>query len=191
MLQIEIFENRDRSPLLCGGFPVCQRYTRRQKSLLYSFPLSPSSSGQGRHPFKVDIAGSNPAGGTTESEKPVALAVTGFFLPQRRDSNPTGCGSRQIGGKTGFKASFSNKKPGPARCGPRLNTVTICQLHSTRRTGCRRRSGPASSRRPRSPPWHPRRRAAYPWRERPRVHTRWPAPGHRGPRPSDARRRAP
>lgn len=69
MLQIEIFENRNRSLLLCGGFPVCQRYTRRQKSLLYSFPLSPSSSGQGRHPFKVDIAGSNPAGGTTAFEQ--------------------------------------------------------------------------------------------------------------------------
>ena len=95
MLQIEIFENRNRSLLLCGGFPVCQRYTRRQKSLLYSFPLSPSSSGQGRHPFKVDIAGSNPAGGTTESEKPVTNSVTGFFLPQRRDSNPTGCGAEE------------------------------------------------------------------------------------------------
>lgn len=69
---------------------------------------------------------------------------------------------RQIGGKTDSKASLANKKPGPARCGPRLNTVTICQLRSTRRTGCRRRSGPASSRRPRSPPWRPRRRAAYP-----------------------------
>lgn len=162
MLQIEIFENRNRSLLLCGGFPVCQRYTRRQKSLLYSSPLSPSSSGQGRHPFKVDIAGSNPAGGTIYIEKPVALAVTGFLLVMRRDSNPTGCGSRQIGGKTGSKASLANKKPGPARCGPRLNTVTICRLRSTRRTGCRRRSGPASSRLPRSLPWRPRRRAAYP-----------------------------
>lgn len=95
MLQIEIFENRDRSPLLCGGFPVCQRYTRRQKSLLYSFPLSPSSSGQGRHPFKVDIAGSNPAGGTTKSEKPVTNSVAGFLLPMRRDSNPTGCGAEE------------------------------------------------------------------------------------------------
>ena len=69
MLQIEIFENRNRSRLLCGGFPVCQRYTRRQKSLLYSSPLSPSSSGQGRHPFKVDITGSNPVGGTTAFEQ--------------------------------------------------------------------------------------------------------------------------
>ena len=93
LLQIEIFENRNRNPLLCGGFPVWQRYTRRQKSLLYSFPLSPSSSGQGRHPFKVDIAGSNPAGGTTESEKPVTNSVAGFLLPMRRDSNPTGCGA--------------------------------------------------------------------------------------------------
>ena len=95
MLQIEIFENRNRSRLLCGGFPVCQRYTRRQKSLLYSFPLSPSSSGQGRHPFKVDIAGSNPAGGTTESEKPVTNSVAGFLLPICRDSNPTGCGAEE------------------------------------------------------------------------------------------------
>ena len=83
------------SQLLCGGFPVCQRYTRRQKSLLYSFPLSPSSSGQGRHPFKVDIAGSNPAGGTTKSEKPVTNSVAGFLLPMRRDSNPAGCGAEE------------------------------------------------------------------------------------------------
>ena len=48
MLQIEIFENRNRSLPPCGGFSICQRYTRQQKSLLYSFPLSPSSSGQGR-----------------------------------------------------------------------------------------------------------------------------------------------
>ena len=61
----------------------------------------------------------------------------GLFSTQRRDSNPTGCG-------------------------PRLNTVTICWLCPTRRTECRRRSEPASSRRPRSPPWHPRRHAAYP-----------------------------
>ena len=69
MLQIEMFDDRDRCPapvwwLLCGGFPVCHRYTNWRKSLLYSFPLSPSSSGQGRHPFKVDITGSNPVGGT-------------------------------------------------------------------------------------------------------------------------------
>ncbi len=86
----------------------------------------------------------------------------GLFLPMCRDSNPAGCGPRQIGGKTDSKASFAIKKPGPARCGPRLNTVTICWLCPTRRTGCRRRSGPASSRRPPSPPWHPRRHAAYP-----------------------------
>ena len=95
MLQIEIFENRNRSLLLCGGFPVCQRYTRRQKSLLYSFPLSPSSSGQGRHPFKVDIAGSNPAGGTIESEKPVTNLVAGFLLPICRNSNPSGRGAEE------------------------------------------------------------------------------------------------
>ena len=100
MLQIEMFDDRDRCPapvwwLLCGGFPVCHRYANWRKSLLYSFPLSPSSSGQGRHPFKVDIAGSNPAGGTTESEKPVTNSVVGFLLPIRRDSNPTGCGAEE------------------------------------------------------------------------------------------------
>lgn len=95
MLQIEIFENRNRNPLLCGGFPVCQRYTRRQKSLLYSFPLSPSSSGQGRHPFKVDIAGSNPAGGTIESEKPVTNLVAGFLLSICRNSTRQGAELRK------------------------------------------------------------------------------------------------
>ena len=96
MLQIEIFENRDRSPLLCGGFPVCQRYTRRQKSLLYSFPLSPSSSGQGRHPFKVDIAGSNPAGGTIYIEKPVTLRGGGLFATHTSGFEPDRCGFRHL-----------------------------------------------------------------------------------------------
>ncbi len=88
MLQIEIFENRNRSLLLCGGFPVCQRYTRRQKSLLYSFPLSPSSSGQGRHPFKVDIAGSNPAGGTTAFAQVKAFFRLGLFSFRRMCAKP-------------------------------------------------------------------------------------------------------
>jgi hypothetical protein len=34
---------------------------------LYSFTAPPSSRGPGRHPFKVEIAGSNPAGGTTRA----------------------------------------------------------------------------------------------------------------------------
>ncbi len=118
MLQIEIFEDRNRSLLLCGGFPVCQRYTRRQKSLLYSFPLSPSSSGQGRHPFKVDIAGSNPAGGTTESEKPVTPAVTGFFLLQRRDSNPTGCGAEETRSVFQRSAQGAKRRSGSGRRKP-------------------------------------------------------------------------
>ena len=64
--------------------------------------------------------------------------------------------------QSGIQSVLRKQKPEPARCGPRLNTVTICRLRSTRRTGCRRRSEPASSRQPRSLPWHPRRRAAYP-----------------------------
>ena len=83
------------APLLCGGFPVCHRYANWRKSLLYSFPLSPSSSGQGRHPFKVDITGSNPVGGTIQNEKPVANSVMGFLLSICRDSNPTGCGAEE------------------------------------------------------------------------------------------------
>ena len=118
MLQIEIFENRNRSLLLCGGFPVCQRYTRRQKSLLYSFPLSPSSSGQGRHPFKVDIAGSNPAGGTTESEKPVTNSVAGFLLPIRRDSNPTGCGAEETRSVFQHSTQGAERRSGSGRRQP-------------------------------------------------------------------------
>ena len=34
------------------------------KRNLYSYLPPPSSRGLGRHPFKVEIAGSNPAGGT-------------------------------------------------------------------------------------------------------------------------------
>ena len=41
------------------------RLTDPLKQNLYSYPAPPSSRGLGRHPFKVEIAGSNPAGGTT------------------------------------------------------------------------------------------------------------------------------
>ena len=44
------------------------RLTDPLKPDLYSYRskrLPPSSRGPGRHPFKVEIAGSNPAGGTT------------------------------------------------------------------------------------------------------------------------------
>ena len=91
---------------------------RAGKSLLYSFPLSPSSSGQGRHPFKVDIAGSNPAGGTTESEKPVALAVTGFLLPICRDSNPTGADPGVSAAKRTPKRPSQTKSRGPRNADP-------------------------------------------------------------------------
>jgi hypothetical protein len=41
------------------------RLTDPLKRNLYFFLAPPSSRGLGRHPFKVEIAGSNPAGGTT------------------------------------------------------------------------------------------------------------------------------
>ncbi len=62
MLQIEIFEDRGER---ASSFVVVFQFAndiRAGKKVCYT--LSPSSSGQGRHPFKVDIAGSNPAGGT-------------------------------------------------------------------------------------------------------------------------------
>ena len=74
----------------------------------------------------------------------------------------------------------------PAPCSTGLSDAPV-----TRRTGCRRRSGPASSRRPRSLPWRPRRSGASPWRERPHARTHRPAPGRQGPRPSGGRRQGP
>ena len=37
----------------------------------------------------------HPAGGTTASKKPVTPVVTGFLLPTRRNSNPTGRGAEE------------------------------------------------------------------------------------------------
>lgn len=66
------------------------------------------------------------------------------------------------------------------------------EAHPTRRTGCRRKSVPASNRRQRSLPWHPPRHAASPWRDSPHARSNSPAPARReAPRPSDAPRRAP
>ena len=59
--------------------------------LLYFHALSPSSSGQGRHPFKVDITGSNPVGGTIDrSSLGIPLRTPGFLLPRAADSDPMG-----------------------------------------------------------------------------------------------------
>ena len=74
---------------------ICERL----KSLLYSFPLSPSSSGQGRHPFKVDIAGSNPLGAPFAfCTNPLDVKSGGFvafhvvvqrhYAPLRRSRSP-------------------------------------------------------------------------------------------------------
>lgn len=48
-------------------------FVRVRGVLLYSSGLSPSSSGLGRHPFKVDITGSNPVGGTIAVSGPARL----------------------------------------------------------------------------------------------------------------------
>lgn len=230
-----LLQRRDSNPTGCGA-----EETRKR------FPAQHARSRATQRKRAAPAARGHPAGGTTESEKPVTNSVTGFLLPIRRDSNPEGikshCHPRARGQKianmctvtnlvtaischqkaiwtqgvlrrrncrhlsakyldiycvtlhilqkdnatglvtvlifdvfcprpliawanqlqSGIQSVLRKQKPGPARCGPRLNTVTICQLRPTRRTGCRRRSEPASSRRPRSPPWRPRRHAAYP-----------------------------
>lgn len=230
-----LLQRRDSNPTGCGA-----EETRKR------FPAQHARSRATQRKRAAPAARGHPAGGTTESEKPVTNSVAGFLLPIRRDSNPEGikshCHPRARGQKianmstvtnlvtaischqkaiwtqgvlrrrncrhlsakyldiccvtlhilqkdnatglvtvlifdvfcprpliawanqlqSGIQSVLRKQKPEPARCGPRLNTVTICQLRSTRRTGCRRRSGPASSRQPRSPPWHPRRHAAYP-----------------------------
>ena len=49
-------------------------------ALIYSRSPSPSSSGPGRHPFKVDIAGSNPAGGTRHCSRPEEFEPLACFF---------------------------------------------------------------------------------------------------------------
>ena len=60
---------------------------RIPRGLLYFSALSPSSSGLGRRPFKAKIAGSNPAGGTTEAPARSSLGRPGFSRAVRRSSN--------------------------------------------------------------------------------------------------------
>ena len=60
---------------------------RIPRGLLYFSALSPSSSGLGRRPFKAKIAGSNPAGGTTEAPARSSLGRPGFSHAVRRSSN--------------------------------------------------------------------------------------------------------
>ena len=45
--------------------------------------LSPSSSGLGRRPFKAEIAGSNPAGGTIRNRKPAGPVRWLFFVARK------------------------------------------------------------------------------------------------------------
>lgn len=76
---------------------------------------------------------------TTESEKPVTNSVAGFLLPIRRDSNPTGCGSRHLPMDRGQKI---------ANMSTVTNLVTAISCHQKaiwtpgvlRRRNCRRLS---------------------------------------------------
>ncbi len=80
---------------LCNGITTINeaRVVRACVPLLYSVALSPSSSGQGRHPFKVDITGSNPVGGTILlCLDPHGFASCGSFCHKARavECAPTG-----------------------------------------------------------------------------------------------------
>lgn len=83
---------RSRKPLpaasVTGPFSrMIMLSVRIPRGLLYFSALSPSSSGLGRRPFKAKIAGSNPAGGTTEAPARSSLGRPGFSHAVRRGSN--------------------------------------------------------------------------------------------------------
>ena len=75
---------RDSNPTGCGA-----EETRKR------FPAQHARSGATQRKRAAEAARGHPAGGTTESEKPVANSVAGFLLSMCRDSNPTGCGAEE------------------------------------------------------------------------------------------------
>ena len=70
---------RDSNPTGCGA-----EETRKR------FPAQHARSEATQRKRAAPAARGHPAGGTTESEKPVTNSVAGFLLPIRRDSNPEG-----------------------------------------------------------------------------------------------------
>ena len=92
---------RDSNPTGCGA-----EETRKR------FPAQHARSGATQRKRAAPAARGHPAGGTTESEKPVALAAAGFLLPMRRDSNPEGikshCHPRARGQKIANMSTVTN-----------------------------------------------------------------------------------
>lgn len=96
-----LLQRRDSNPTGCGA-----EETRKR------FPAQHARSGATQRKRAAPAARGHPAGGTTESEKPVALAAAGFLLPMRRDSNPEGikshCHPRARGQKIANMSTVTN-----------------------------------------------------------------------------------
>ena len=155
----------------------CKFYKKRAAILVYSIPLSPSSSGPGRRPFKAKITGSNPVGGTIDCSTRLQHGA-GFFVTQRPPSQCPPPRRMRQSIRTQEQRHVRTRRHRTRRCfiHSRADRPIRGPLHrSTRRTARRRRWEPASSRQPQPPPWHPRLHADAPWPERPRVHSTVPA----------------
>ena len=96
-----LLQRRDSNPTGCGA-----EETRKR------FPAQHARSGATQRKRAAPAARGHPAGGTTESEKPVTNSVTGFLLPIRRDSNPEGikshCHPRARGQKIANMSTVTN-----------------------------------------------------------------------------------
>ena len=94
-------QRRDSNPTGCGA-----EETRKR------FPAQHARSGATQRKRAAPAARGHPAGGTTESEKPVTNSVAGFLLPIRRDSNPEGikshCHPRARGQKIANMSTVTN-----------------------------------------------------------------------------------
>ena len=92
---------RDSNPTGCGA-----EETRKR------FPAQHARSGATQRMRAAPAARGHPAGGTTESEKPVTNSVAGFLLPICQDSNPEGikshCHPRVRGQKIANMSTVTN-----------------------------------------------------------------------------------
>ena len=96
-----LLQRRDSNQTGCGA-----EETRKR------FPAQHARSGATQRKRAAPAARGHPAGGTTESEKPVTNSVAGFLLPIRRDSNPEGikshCHPRARGQKIANMSTVTN-----------------------------------------------------------------------------------
>ena len=96
-----LLQRRDSNPTGCGA-----EETRKR------FPAQHARSGATQRKRAAPAARGHPAGGTTESEKPVTNSVAGFLLSIRRDSSPEGikshCHPRACGQKIANMSTVTN-----------------------------------------------------------------------------------